>query len=133
MNKITAKDKYNALISALTTGETSVDPAELVEFCKAKIEELDKKAAKAKERAAAKRAEGDELRELVYSVIGADDFMTRAAVYEALDGKVDDDVTVAKVGARINQLVNDGRVEKTEISIERDGKKAKAMAYRRLG
>lgn len=130
--KLTARDKFTALINAMRTGETSIDPETLAQFCEAEIEKLDKKAAKARERAAAKKAEGDELTEVVFAVLNTNEFMTRAAIMDALDGKIDEDVSINKVGARLNKLVAAERVEKSEVSVERDGKKAKMMAYRAI-
>lgn len=135
--KLTARDKFTALITAMRTGETTIDPETLAQFCEAEIEKLDKKAAKARERAAAKKAESDELTEIVFdalhtAALSSDEFMTRAAIMDALDGKIDEDVTINKVGARLNKLVAANRVEKSEVSVERDGKKSKMMAYRAM-
>lgn len=130
--KLTARDKFTALINAMRTGETTIDPETLAQFCEAEIEKLDKKAAKARERAAAKKAEGDELTEVVFAALNTNEFMTRAAIMDALDGKIDEDVSINKVGARLNKLVAAERVEKSEVSVERDGKKAKMMAYRAI-
>ena len=55
MEKITKREMYEAIAEAMKTGECRYDPAEVISFCENEIDLLDKKAAKAKERAAANR------------------------------------------------------------------------------
>ena len=55
--KMTKRDYYEEILSILTEKNESED---LVEFVQNQIDTLDKRAEKAKERAAEKRAEGDE-------------------------------------------------------------------------
>lgn len=127
MKKITKREKYEALIAALTTGECEIDPAELVEFCKTEIAALDRKSAKAKETAAAKRAEADELTEIVFEAVG-DEYEPVAEIATRVDYE---DATVGKITARLTKLVNAGKVEKEQVTVETDGKKRKVMGYRK--
>ena len=83
-DRTTKRDFYEAIIKAMETGETNIEPAKIIEFCENEIALLDKKADKAKERAAAKKAEVDELMEKVYAVLSDTEFMTRNAVMDAL-------------------------------------------------
>ena len=77
----------------------------------------------AKERAAEKRAAGDELRERVYAVIEeAGEPITVNGILEAM---CDSSLTPAKVTARTRQLVAAGVVTKGQVKI--DGHKL--MAY----
>lgn len=132
-DRTTKRDFYEAIIKAMETGETNVEPAKIVEFCENEIALLDKKADKAKERAAAKKAEVDELMEKVYAVLSDTEFMTRNAVMDAL-GDMPEDVSIAKVGARLTKLVNNQTVEKSELTVANaEGKKSKVMGYRKLG
>ena len=57
MEKITKREKYEAIAKAMETGECKYAPDVVFEFCENEIALLDKKAAKAKERAATKKAE----------------------------------------------------------------------------
>ena len=82
-------------------------------------------AGKAKETAARKRAEGDELTERVAEVL-SDELTTIADITELIG---DEAVSTAKTQYRLNQLVKMGRARKEEITIEVDGKKKKAMAF----
>lgn len=93
------------------------DREDIVEFCDAQIASLANKAAKAKEKAAEKRQAGDELYAVVKSLMTAEP-QTREEIFAQIDG--DDELTLAKVGARITNLVKDGFVVK---AVEkRDGK-----------
>ena len=127
--KITKKERFES-IKALCGVVGDIDGFDLdgiVEFCDKEIEALSTRAAKAKERAAAKRAEGDELQAVVYAAL-TDEPATREEVTEKIDG---DDVSVAKVGYRLTSLVAAGKAVKEEVTIEgEDGKTKKKAAYR---
>lgn len=132
-DRTTKRDFYEAIIKAMETGETNIEPDKIIEFCENEIALLDKKADKAKERAAAKKAEVDELMEKVYAVLSDTEFMTRNAVMDAL-GDMPEDVSIAKVGARLTKMVNNQTVEKSELTVANaEGKKSKVMGYRKLG
>ena len=131
-DRTTKRDFYEAIIKAMETGETHIEPAKIIEFCENEIALLDKKADKAKERAAAKKAEVDELMEKVYAVLSDTEFMTRNAVMDAL-GDMPEDVSIAKVGARLTKLVGAQKVEKAEQTVANaEGKKSKVMGYRKI-
>ena len=59
--KLTKKDYFNGMIAFLNGDACDIPVADMVAFCDKEIASLDTRAAKAKERAAAKRAEGDDL------------------------------------------------------------------------
>ncbi|MEE1033755.1 MAG: hypothetical protein U0L06_04215, partial [Agathobacter sp.] len=84
-----------------------------------------------KERLAAKKAEGDALTDLVYSVM-TDEFQTGAEIATAVLAQLseDTDVTASKITARITKLVNAEAVVKEQVSVEIEGKKSKKMAYK---
>ena len=103
---------------------------EVKAFCEKKIAALDRKAAKAKETAAKKRAEGDALMALVEEAL-SDEFATVGDITEKVMEAGAEEATVSKVVYRVNQLVKAGKAEKSEISVEdEEGKKSKRMAYR---
>lgn len=102
--------------------EACEDNEVIVEFCDKEIAALGAKAEKAKARAAAKKAEGDELRGIVASVLTTEP-MIAEDVLAAITGV--EDLTKAKVIARLTQLVKAGDANKTEVTV--DGKKR--MAY----
>ena len=123
MEKITKKEMFTNIKSLLA------DNAQVVEFCDNEIALLDKKALKAKENAAKKRAAGDELMEAVYGAVSVDQFETIPTIAARIEGP---DVTVAKVTYRLNQLYKAGRIDKTDVSVPGgEGVKArKVVAYK---
>ena len=123
VKKVTKKEYY-VMLKEVVENSNSENKDELVEFIEKQITLLDNKAAKAKERAAEKRAEGDELRALVEATL-TDEYQTIADITEQIDNE---DVTKAKVTARLTQLVKDGLAVKEEAKTE-EGKKA--MVHRR--
>lgn len=131
MEKITKKQMYEGMVAYFRGEDTEITEGMFAEFCLAQIADLDKKAAKAKERAAKKKAEADELTDLVYSVM-TDEFQTGADIAAAVLAKLpeDTDVTAAKVTARITKLVNAAAVVKEQMTVEVEGKKSKKMAYK---
>lgn len=132
--KITKKDHLNSLIALISAAQIANVDGEfnfeaLTAFCANEITLLDKKAAKAKENAAAKKAEKDELCVAVESVL-TDEYQTRDEVASQIEGE---DVTLAKIGYRLTKLVNLGVAEKSEVSVPgADGKARKVVAYRLL-
>lgn len=119
--KLTKRDYYNEILDILKSTDLTDETSALVDFVNNQINTLDKRAEKAKERAAEKRAEGDELRETVKGVLTSD-FQTVEDILNALD---DEEITKAKVIARLTQLVTLGEAEKTDVKSD-DGKTRKA-------
>ena len=119
--KVTKVEKLDMIIEIVNASD-SEDKVMLVEQLETiKTQEINK-AAKAKERAAAKKAEGDELRAEVQAIL-TDEFQSAQAITDAI-GK--EDVTKAKVIARLKQLVDTGVAVKEEVKID----DKKCMAYR---
>lgn len=121
-NKITERDIYTAILN------DSVDIDVLKAFAEKKIAQLDKRNESAAKRAAKKRAEGDVLMEQVAGYVG-DEAKTRAQITAEMvaDGY---DLTDAKVGARLNKLVADGRIAKAKGRVTgEDGKSKAATLY----
>lgn len=118
-NKITEREIYNSIING------TADQTVLVEFANKKLAQLDKRNASAAKRAAVKRAEGNEIAETIFGVLTSEP-MTRGQVAEAMGGEL----SVAKVGARLNQLVNAGRISKETIKVANaEGKMTNKVAY----
>ena len=137
MEKMTKRNVYEALINYATTGVMAYDGNEvtaeaLAAFAENEIALLDKKAAKAKERAAAKKAEADGLTDLVAAAL-TDEFQVIADIAAAV-AESDADATVSKVTYRLGKLVEAGKAEKTQVTIPAtEGSKArKVQAYRAL-
>ena len=88
--------------------------AEKVEFIDGQIAQIDAKAEKAKERAAAKKAEGDELRETIYNLLTSEPKTIPEIVAEVADESISD----AKVRARLSQLFQLERISKEKVKTE---------------
>lgn len=139
MENITKKAMYGALVNYATTGKLIADTKDgdvevtmdqLKAFAEKEIELLEKKAVKAKEAAAKKKAESDELTLAVSDAL-TDTFESIADIAARITG---DDVTISKVTYRLTQLVKNGAAEKQEISVPTgDGTKTrKIMGYRAI-
>jgi acyl-CoA reductase-like NAD-dependent aldehyde dehydrogenase len=123
MEKFTKKNMFEAIVSFANGGDMAFEDAEgtihvvtneaLAQFAEKEIASLDKKAEKAKERAAQKKAASDELMDAVREAL-TDEFESIADITAKIDG---DDVTVAKVQYRLNKLVGNGEAEKTDLTI----------------
>ena len=118
--KITKRDYYEMLkeivLNANVEGTT-----ELVEFIDKQVSLIDSKAEKAKARNAEKKANGDELREAVQNVL-TNEFQTIDAIVSQIEGE---EITKAKITARLTSLVKNGIAEKTDVKDD-EGRKLKA-------
>lgn len=127
---ITKREMYEQIILMFTEDaetEVKVSAEDVVAFCNKEIEALEKKAAKAKERAAAQKAEGDELTDAVLEVL-TDEFQPAGDIVKALNRE---DVTTHKVSYRLRVLVEGGKAIKDQINIAAEGeKKHLVMGYK---
>lgn len=120
--KVTKRENFEAIIEVLTAAGRE-DLAKVIEH---EIELLDNKAAKAKAKAAEKKTEGDALTAAVEAVLTAD-FATIADVTAKVE--FDGEVSTAKVQYRLNQLVNNGKAVKEQVTVGEGDSKRKLMAY----
>lgn len=138
MEKITKREMYEAIKGLAESGalhmtdfNEAISDEDVAEFCENEIALLDKKAAKAKETAAKKRAEGDELTDAVRAALSEDTFEPIADIAARIEGE---DVTISKVTYRLTQLVKNGEAEKSEVEVAggEGQKKRRIMGYRKL-
>lgn len=116
--KITKKTYFEMLKDIVAATDTA-DKDNLLAFIDTNIAQLDAKAAKAKEKAAEKKVEGDELREKIAACLTTEP----KDIATILDEVGDEELTRAKVTARLAQLINLGTATK-EVTKTADGKKA---------
>ena len=133
MTKKTKREMFEAIKTGCTTGEWTVSDVEVAEFCDNEIALLDKKAIKAKERAAEKRAAGDELTDAVRAAL-TDEFTVIADIAAKVAETYGEDATVARVTYRLTQLVKNGEAENGDVKVEGgEGQKTRTIkAYRIL-
>ena len=106
----------NGLMFDTEDGMVELDMDSLAQFAENEIALLDKKAVKAKEIAAKKKTESDELMDAVYDALSDDEFESIADIAARVEG---DEVTIAKVSYRLTQLVKAGKAIKDDIKIEK--------------
>ena len=105
---------------------TGITVNEATEVLTGMISQLDHKAEQARKRAAKKKAEGDELRDIVEGVL-----TNEPQIIDAITAQVDfEGATKAKITARLTQLVNAEIATKEQVKTE-DGRKV--MAYKLAG
>lgn len=120
---MTKRDYFNEIKElAMDAGRTDI-----AEFCDHQVELLDNKAAKAKENAAKRKAEGDVLTDAIRAVL-TDELTSITDIAAKIEGE---DVTVSKVSYRLNALAKAGEATKGEISIagSEGAKSRKVVAY----
>ena len=119
--KVTKAMMFEAVREVVEASDAEMK-AEMVEFIDKQLEQLAAKAEKAKARAAEKKVAGDELREVVKSVL-TDEFQTIDAITAQIVGE---DVTKAKVTARLTQLIKSEEAVKEQVKAG----SRKVMAYK---
>ena len=120
--KMTKKDYYEMLKTTVEGIEVE-NKEDLLTFIDRELELIENKSVKAKERAAEKRAEGDELRAAVKSILTTEN-QTIDEIFGQIEGE---DLTKAKIVARLTQLVKAGEAKKEEVKSE-DGKRIMVYA-----
>ena len=130
MEKITKREMFEAIKETFETGICKFDAKVVTDFCDKEIASLDSKAAKAKERAAAKKAEADVLMDQVKAVLTGE-FQTIADIATAV-AEVNADATVSKITYRLTKLVESEIAEKTQVTVPatETSKARKVQAYR---
>ena len=133
--KVTKKMVLEAIIKAAEAfdkeetifeiGDVDVTIDDIIDYATRTIEQLDAKAAKAKEASAKKKAEGDELLAVVKDAL-TDEYKTGAEILADIAESGFADVTQAKVTARLTKLCKAGEAHKVDIKV--DGRKIKGYA-----
>ena len=132
--KLTKKEVLVAIVNGMQDGNYGeVTLEDIVAYCENEIALLEKKAEKAKERAAAKKAESDELTDAVKAAL-TNEFETRDVIAARVAETYGEDASIAKVGYRITQLVKNGEAEATDIKIAatENSKTRTVKAYKAL-
>lgn len=118
--KITKKDYYELLKGIVENSESEIKE-DLTNFIDKEISLIETKAEKAKIRNAEKKANGDELRDAVEAVL-TEDLQTADAILVQIEGE---DLSKAKIVARLTQLVKAGIATKEDVKTE-DNRTVKA-------
>ncbi len=130
--RITDKDIFTAIKTAVETeSPINIDEEVLHDWAVKKLNQLEQRKEKARERAKAKKAESDTLTDAVLQVL-TNEFMLLSDIATAIEGE---DITVSKVAYRLNKLASAAEpiVEKGEITVKEEGQRSrKLVAFRRI-
>ncbi len=138
--KITKRENYEALRECVVEHfdwfpeEGEAD--QLIAFIDHEIEQLDKRAGKAKEYASKKKAETDALYDMALTVLQNEErAMTIAEIVEIADSHDHSlGATPQKMAYRLNKLVEAGQAVKDTVSVKEEGKTArKVNTYQWIG
>ena len=110
-SKFTEREIYTAIIN----GE-DLDRDILVDFAEKKLAQLDKRNASAKARNERKQAENSDVIEAVFALLDGE-AKTRDEVAEMYNEANDTDLSVAKIGAKLNALFAAERIQTTNIKV----------------
>ena len=131
--KTTKRDILTALKAMAEDGNMHIEdflPAltdeDVIAFCENELELLAKKTARSKEAAAKKRAEGDEITAIVRDALSTEDFEPISIIADRIN---DENISKAKIVARLRNLIECGEVEKQEMTTD---DKRKVMSYKKL-
>ena len=133
--KLTKKDFYAAIKEFIVVSEETkvgnLDAEEVIAFIDKTVEQIENKAAKAKEKAAEKAEKGDKLYGVVVSAL-TDELQTIDAITATVEAIVaetdmeDMEITKSKVTARLTKAVNADMARKEQV---KGGSGRKVMAY----
>ena len=121
-NTITKKDVLTAIKTAVENGFADVAVGEdkvvtaddVIAYVDTTIAQLEKKNEKAREKSAERKAEGDALRATIEGILTEDEYKTIANIVAEID---DEEVTPARVTARLTQLCKAGAAHKTKVKV----------------
>jgi Fic family protein len=112
--KKVTKYEYFEQLEAIVKEVAPENEADLLAFIEKQKDQLVQKASKAKEKAEEKKTAGDELRKAVLAVLTTE-YQTADEITSQIEGE---DITKAKVIARLTQLVKSGAVEKDTTKVD---------------
>ena len=126
--KATKKEMFEAIKTALTSGPDMV-AVELLDFIDKELAALDKKAESAKKARDKKKVEDDALMDEVFACLNDTSFTVIPQIMKHFEDR--EDITQAKITARLTKLFNAGKVEKDTVNVAAEGEKArKLVGYR---
>jgi len=138
MKNPTKKSRFESLlkliVNAIDNDVEGFDFDDLTEFCEGEIQQLENKAAKAKERAAEKRAATDEIKEWVRDALTAtpqtrDELLTAIQEAHADNDFAQNELTPNKLTSRLSALIADGVAAKETTTVGETGAKHKVTVY----
>lgn len=119
--KLTKKDFYAAIKEMIIMSEVEtvgeIPTEEVIAFIDKTVEQIGTKAARAKEKAAEKRSEGDEIFKVVVEAL-TEELQTIDEITEAVVAATgDEEITKSKVTARLTKAVKDEVARKEQVKV----------------
>jgi hypothetical protein len=127
--KVTKKEMFEE-IKAILESSPNMVPTELVEFINNEIEALNKKAEAARKARDKKKTEVDTLLEEVFACLNDTSFTVIPQIMKNFEDN--EDITSAKVTARLTKLVRENKVEKDSVNVAAEGEKKKVLTGYRI-
>jgi len=115
--RVMAQDMADIMV-----GDVVVTADDVIDYAERTIAQIENKNAKARERAAKAKAEGDVLTQAIEAVL-TDEPKTIAEIQDEVGVE---DATVAKIVSRLGSLRRDGKIERLEVKDAATGRKVKA-------
>ena len=128
--KKTTKKEYFEQVKAILLASPNMIPTELIEFIDNEIEALNKKAEAAKVARDKKKAANDELMEEVFNCLTSEEFTVIPQIMKHFEGR--EEISSAKVTARLKKLVDAERVEKDIVKVSAEGEKTRQLTGYRI-
>ena len=123
-NEITLREMLNATIALLegNTPQHNITPADVIAKAKAEIAKLDATNAKRAEKAAEKAKENLPLKNAIFDFLVANGTKTTAEVAAGTFIEGSEGLSVPKASAMLRQMVEEGRLTSSEVSVKGKGK-----------
>ena len=120
----TEREIYSAILDG------TIDTDVLIDFAQKKMTQIEARNERAKAKAAEKRAQNDELMDVVLGYV-TDEPKTREQIFNEMTADEVADISIGKVGYRLTALSNAGTISKSSVTIpnEEGGRARKVMAY----
>lgn len=128
--KKTTKKEYFEQVKTILLASPNMIPTELIEFIDKEIAALDKKAEAAKVARDKKKATNDELMEEVFNCLTSEEFTVIPQIMKHFEGR--EEISSAKVTARLKKLVDAERVEKDIVKVSAEGEKTRQLTGYRI-
>lgn len=128
--RITDREFFEEIRNVFVTGESAMNPDEVIAFCERKIASIQRKTERARELREEKRAAGDEVLELVKNHL-TNEWNIAANIAAELSEATGEKYSRQKISSRLVKLVKEGyAVEGDMVLTKENGKKSTAKGYK---
>lgn len=130
VEKFSDRAFFEEIINIMKTGEVHVEPELIIAKAEGKIASIDRKAERAKELRAEKRALGDELSALTLDAL-TEEWALDNTIAKKVSAAAGTEYSASKIRYRLIELCKTGDAECMDATVEKeDGKKVLRKVYR---